>query len=350
MAGGIERQLLELLTHLDREKFDPYVVYLYGKRANYSEHFVNEIRKLNIPVVSLDLQLKPFDKIKAIENIIRLSWKFKPDIIHALNYHSNLLTRLSRPFLPHNTKLVGAVRNASTKKQLFYERISAWACSVIVCNSPHLRDQLTVDAKIRSDKVILIYNGVDIDRFSKNPDPSLRKRYARNEDKVFVCIGRISQQKAQTLLVKAFGELYLEGNLPVGTQCWLVGDVHEIEVANQLEAILEEYKLKSIVLRFSATHQPEAFYHASDVIILNSLWEGMPNVALEALSANQPVLISEAANAAGIIHHQINGWVVRTGDIEHLKEAIRELVKMPKDYFLPFSLECRKSVMQYSVK
>lgn len=349
MAGGIERQLSELLLHLDRSRFQPYVIYLYGDKVGYGQHFRDILEAAGIPVIALDLRLTPYDKLRAILKIIQVTWRLRPDIIHALNYHSNLLTRLSRPFLPWRLKLLGAVRNAATPKQLLYERLSVGLCSTVVCNSPHLQQQLVIDARIPAHKVIVIPNGVDTARFAHNPDPDLRARCAAEDSMVFVAVGRISHQKAQHLLVEAVGRLDAEERLKTRVQCWFVGEIHNPEAESQFNDVLKQYPSDLGIRRFPATHQPESFYHASDVVVLASLWEGMPNVALEALAASRPVIISEAANAAGIIQHNRNGWVVRTGDVDHLAETLYTVMQLPRAGLQAMHEDCRQTAMQYSV-
>lgn len=349
MSGGIERQLTELLLRLDRSRFEPHVVVLYGTSQGYSQHFAPLLTCAGIPVVSLDLRLSALSKLVAIGQIIRQTWRLDPDIVHALNYHSNLLTRLSRPFLPPRLKLLGALRTAATAKQLRYERLSAGFCSAIVCNSPHLQSQLVGDAGIRSGKVHLIPNGVDTARFAHNPDPALRERLAKEVRFVFLCMGRISHQKAQHLLVEAIGRLHGAGRLPATMQCWFVGEVFNQAAQAQYDAAIQQHGIDHLIQRFPATYQPESYYHAADVVILPSFLEGMPNVALEALATGRPVLLSEAANGSGIIRHQHNGWVFRTGDAAHLAEILHEVMQTSPDRLQIMREAGRQSAQEYSM-
>ena len=54
MAGGVERQLVELVTRLDRNIFEPHIVCIYGRRAGRSSHFVRNLVEAHIPVSILD--------------------------------------------------------------------------------------------------------------------------------------------------------------------------------------------------------------------------------------------------------------------------------------------------------
>jgi glycosyltransferase involved in cell wall biosynthesis len=60
------------------------------------------------------------------------------------------------------------------------------------------------------------------------------------------------------------------------------------------------------------------------------LWEGLPNVILESLATGRPVLLSEAANAASVIEDGRTGWIVRTGDVEQLAQALARALVQPE--------------------
>ena len=93
MAGGTEHQLVTLISQLDRQRFTPYVVCLYGEHAGRSLHFLEELQKLDVPVLLLDLDWGARDKLHGLFAIARIVWRIRPHIVQAVNYHSNLLLR-----------------------------------------------------------------------------------------------------------------------------------------------------------------------------------------------------------------------------------------------------------------
>jgi glycosyltransferase involved in cell wall biosynthesis len=348
MSGGIERQITELITRLDRSRFEPEVICLYGERAGRSTHFVPRLLDVGVPVHLLDLGWSPGDKVRGWASIIRLTWRLRPHILHAYNYHSNLLTRLARPFLPYSVPLIGSMRGEYTSKQLLYERISQWACAVIVCNSPHLQRQLTETARIPEQKVRFIPNGVDTERFACNPNPALSAELRRDASRVLLMFGRISEQKSPHLLAQALGVLKQREQL-LDIRVLIVGERESTDYQAKLDEAIQQYRLNRIVRQYEQTPQPEAFYHAADVVVLATLWEGMPNVALEALAAGRPVAISEAANAGGVIEHGVTGWVVRTGDVEHLAETLHEVLKLPGEALAAMRPACLRRAEDFAM-
>ena len=70
-------------------------------------------------------------------------------------------------------------------------------------------------------------------------------------------------------------------------------------------------------------------YWASDLLVLFSLWEGLPNVALEACASGLPALLSHAANLDGIVAPGETGWEVPTGRQGPLVDALAEALALP---------------------
>src|SRR5690348_13930146 len=211
MAGGIESQLVELLTRLDRTRFEPFLFCLYGPRAR-DLHFAPRIQAANIPLYTPDLGWSAWDKVKAVAHIVSVAWKVRPHIIQAEGYHANLLTRLAWPLLPP-TKLIGTVRGLHTAKQLFYERLSHWMCSRMIVNAPHLKPMLAQGAHVPAGKISLILNGINVQHYAQPHDRGWRQTIAPDSRLVFVSLGRISFEKSMHHAVEGFGLLKRQGLL-----------------------------------------------------------------------------------------------------------------------------------------
>src|SRR5215472_15774786 len=73
MAGGIESQLVALVTGLDRACFEPHILCLYGPRGR-DLHFAPHICAANIPLSTPDLGWGAWDKVRGLASIIKLAW------------------------------------------------------------------------------------------------------------------------------------------------------------------------------------------------------------------------------------------------------------------------------------
>lgn len=340
MAGGAEQQLFELVTRLDRQRFEPYVVCLYSRRARRSLHFLDSLRAHNIPVIVFDIDWSLGAKLMGVARLVYEIWKIRPHIVQAINYHSNLLLRLARPFLPP-LFLIGCVFVEYTRKQLLYERLSNWLCTAVVCNSLQLKEQLLLSAP--HPHISVVPNGVDIQRFSAG--------FATSQSGyVLLMVGRIAKQKAPHLLIEALGILRERGNLPCDIHLWIVGEREDAEAQALVDKAIVRYCMEDCVFQYPPTLSPEAYYRLADIVVLPSLWEGLPCVVLEALAAGRPVIVSEAANSTGIVVNGANGWVFRTGDAEQLAEVLSYVLNLPSSILETMSKDCRESAIPYDVK
>ncbi len=349
MAGGTERQLVQLITRLDRARFDPQVICLQGQHGGLSLHFAPQLQAVNVPLHIFNLGWTPIDIARSMLRTAKVAWLVRPHIIHAVNHHSNHITRLIRPILPHSLRLITSVPTEFNMRQLLYERLEQWACDAIVCISPYLKQRVIEQSRVSAEKVFYIPIGLDIAKFSSNTTPDFRSQIVPSGSRVILVIGRITKQKSPHLLAQAIGLLKERGQLPTQVYVVIVGERENAILQAQLDDTVRAYSLEGVVRQFPQTSQPEVFYHAADFVVLASLWEGVPNVALESLASGRPVIISEAANVSGLIEQDKTGWIVRTGNIEHLAETLRVVLSLPTEMLASMRPDCLERVKDYAL-
>jgi glycosyltransferase involved in cell wall biosynthesis len=350
LAGGMERNLTDLLLRLDRSEFQPEVICLYGPRAARTLNFAPQIRAANIPIHLLDVGLTPQGKLTAFTHILRLTWQLRPHILQAFTYHSNLLTRLARPFMPPLNLVAMQLTGTLSRKQLQYERWSWHLYTQMVYNSPHLERLLTQQAGVPTSRLVQIPNGIDLRQFANNPQPDFRQQIAPGASHIVLIVSRISPEKAPHLLVDAIARLKARNCLPEASIIILVGEKMSEAEQGKIEQLIHEHGLEVVVRQHSQTTDPTPYYHAADFTALVSYGEGLPNVVLESMAAGRPVIISEAANQAGLVQHELNGWVFRTGDAEHLSETLEHVFRLPAAHVASMRPACLATASQYTVE
>lgn len=347
MAGGIESQLVELVTRLNRDRFEPHVLCLYGPTAR-DLHFAPTLQAAGIPLITPDLGWGARDKARGVVAIRSAARALHPAIIQAEGYHANLLLRMAVPMLPRDLRVVGTVRGVPTAKQLRYDRLGARFCDRIVVNAPHLAKLLMDGARIPRQKICHIPNGITLERYQRPTNPTLRGRIAPEAHRVLVSMGRISFEKNMHWIAQALGMLARERRLPNATRAFIVGDVHHPQALQLLESAISADHLEDIIAICPQTAHPEDIYNASDVTLLVSPNEGLPNVAIESLAAGKPVIISEAANAAGVIEHGVTGWIVPTGDIAQLADMLAMVLALSDGLLAARRPACLARAQDYS--
>ncbi|MFW5691179.1 MAG: glycosyltransferase family 4 protein [Chloroflexota bacterium] len=350
MAGGVENQMTALITGLDRSRFAPHVMCLYSARAGRSTHFLPRLEAAEIPVHLLDLALSPGGKAAALRHLITALYRQNIDLLHTSNYHGNILAGYARLLRPW-TKLVVSVNLENTPRMRRNQQVSWRIADRVLCISPHLVEEVHRQGKISRHKLAFLPNGLDYDAFAHNPRPGYRETIAPNASGVFVCLSRIVKRKAPDLIVEAFALLQRDHQLPPDVRAFIVGEVEHAEVQARMAALIAEHQLDEVIIQHERTSQPAAYYHAADYTISPAhSGEGLPNVLLESMAAGKPVIVSEAANRAGVITHGQTGWVFRTGDAAHLAQTIRAALATPPDQRQQMQAACRAKAQEFTMQ
>lgn len=115
----------------------------------------------------------------------------------------------------------------------------------------------------------------------------VRKREEAKDKLVVGNVGRLSRQKNQTFLIEIFAEI--KERYP-DSVLWLVGDG---ELRDGVEAKIEELKLWDSIVLFGMVKNPSELYQAMDVMVMPSLFEGLPMTGVEAQASGLPCVFSD---------------------------------------------------------
>jgi glycosyltransferase involved in cell wall biosynthesis len=318
----------------------------------HSPHFLPQLRSAGVPVTTLDLGWGARDKLEATRQIIAQAWRLRPQIVQAENYHANLLTRAARPFMPPATKLIGTHRGVYTRHQLRYERLEQRFCDTIVASAGHLRRQLIEGAGAPAGRVVVIPNSIDVARFSGAAarGAELRARLAPGARRVFVSLGRVSDQKRMHLIGEALGMIQRDGCRLGDVRVFIVGQSQSPEYQRLLDDAIAAHQLQDVLIHLPVTDAPEEYFAASDASILYSIIEGLPVVALESLAAGKPVLLSEEANASDIIEDGRTGWVAPTHDVAAFAALLRSVIEAPDAELAAMKIPCQAQASHFSAE
>jgi glycosyltransferase involved in cell wall biosynthesis len=176
--------------------------------------------------------------------------------------------------------------------------------------------------EIPQEKIRVIYNAVFADGIPKlNPPLEVRKEFGiPAEDKLLGVIGRLSPEKGQIFFLEAFSKLV--ENYPQVTAL-IVGEGPD-------EKKLKEYCLsKKLDLKVIFTGYQEdmtSIYNSLDLVILPSLSEGMPNVALEGMLFGKPVIGTRVGGTPEVIMDRKTGILIPPENATSLADSILELL------------------------
>lgn len=158
-----------------------------------------------------------------------------------------------------------------------------------------------------------------------------------------VCVGRLCEQKGQILLIEAVRRL-AEGGIDFTLT--LAGDG---ELRGELETLIQHYKLGSRVLITGWISNDKVRQHllAARALVLPSFAEGLPVVIMEAMALRRPIISTYVAGIPELVRDGEHGWLVPSGDIEALVQAIEQCLDTPLDKLQEISDAAFERFVQY---
>ncbi len=209
-------------------------------------------------------------------------------------------------------------------------------CAFVVAVSSYGRSQIyrTVEHQLWS-KVQVIRCGLESSFFAAAEmfTPDARR---------LVCVGRLSEQKGQLLLVEAAYRLAVAR---IDFELVLVGDG---EMRADIEALIKRYDLqaKVRVTGHISSEQLREEILAARALVLPSFAEGLPMVIMEAMALRRPIISTFVAGIPELVHPGEHGWLVPAGDVDALVEAMQECLDAPPETLVRMGEAAYKRVLE----
>jgi glycosyltransferase involved in cell wall biosynthesis len=201
----------------------------------------------------------------------------------------------------------------------------------VLTNSEGVRRELVRWARVDPSKIQVIHNFIDLKRF--RPPTAVERTAARahfalaSDDVMLLVPGRISLQKHQLGLMRALAWLKTRRQLSANVKIFLAGRERDRTYAWLLRRRVTRLGLDGHVERLGVVTEMTRLYHAADALVLPSLWEGLPNVVLEASACGVPSVVSHAANIDGLVVDGESGFEVPTFARRALAAAILRIIE-----------------------
>jgi len=213
----------------------------------------------------------------------------------------------------------------------FYLPVESIRSSVIAITD-FTRQYLVETYNIPENKVVLIYQGTDTERFQHSDSSWIEAQniypLPGTASPVLGSIGSFEHRKGHPVLFEAMLEL-VNGGLP-SAHLILVGDGPD---EGTLKEMVRRLGLERNVSFFPFTDEPNYVYERLDITVLPSLYkEGLPNVLLESMSMGVPVVSSNIGGVSEIVVDGETGYMVEPGDKTALASAIMKVWRDQEHY------------------
>ncbi len=211
-------------------------------------------------------------------------------------------------------------------------RLAALMSDFVICVSKRTYERLVSLLPEMKKKAIIIYNGVDVDRF--------RPIYVEKEKNIVVgSLGALIPRKGFLELIRCIEGLIRE-NVEIKLRIGGKGPLRD-----KIQKYLREHDLEGYVILdgFIPDEELVRWYNSIDVFVLNSKSEGHPMVVLEAMSCGLHVIATLVDDLDEILDKK---WLYRFGDWERLKHLLREATTMDRETVEKIGKTNRKIVLE----
>lgn len=292
-TGGMPRVLESLSNEFNKDKnYKQYNLLLKKKNINF---------KVYGDIFSLEKEGKYFFNkififIKRIYDFYKINKIYKFDYVVSFGMTANIINILISKkgktiITEHNVKSIENNIGKGINNRIynyiynFLIKLLYNKSDKIITVSKYIGIDLIKNYGIKENKIDTIYNGVDDKKIEKLKLESLSdEEYKIFKNPVIINVGATSEQKGQWHLIKTMPEL--RKYIP-DIQLVILG---QGVYYNKLEKLVQSLNLKECVHLMGAKSNPYKYMYNADIFVLTSLYEGFPNVLVEAMSVGLPIV------------------------------------------------------------
>lgn len=300
---------------------------------------LNPLRARGIPCTVTDFAQRPASILRGALDVRRIMREFRPDVVHVHGrspaLRSYLAGRIPDWFTLHNTQFTDRVGMMDIG--LLRRFLSPKGRRFFVLNE-EARAYLHRSMGVPSNKVEIVFNGVDCDRYhepTSEERQQARAHFGIAPDQTAVLfVGRMHPSKQPLAVVEAAKAMQAAGRQDV--QFILVGE-------GELEAAVRQAIAQlgvAATCKLYGWMDPRQAYYAGDLLVMPSLYEGFPMVAIEALATGLPILRSRTGGAAEMVVEGKTGFCCDT-DVPAFIDCLMQVLAQPQQ-LVPMRAEARE--------
>jgi glycosyltransferase involved in cell wall biosynthesis len=340
-SGGAGKSITELCEGIDKKKFNITIICL--SKCFYK----NRLSRVCKKIYELDVNKTLYAQI-IIYRILRLEFKdFKKVIFISNLYYCNALTLLVQKKLK-NVRYIVTERTPFQELSIYFgflDFIKKKIIKLILKLFYHKADLIITNSKQTRDDIRLFSGSRVVSIYPSSYKKNLTKKKIVDEakKKIILSVGRLSKEKGFDILIRSIPYINYDNFL-----IKIVGDGPEkknlINLSKKLgvnkKIIFLGGKKENVILRY---------YSESSLFISPSYFEGFPNVVIEALSANLPVICSNSyGGIKEILLDGKGGCIFKNSDYQDLADKINLFFKDPK-LFINRTRFIKKYISKFSL-
>jgi len=332
-TGGTRRHLVDLVTHLDPDRFDVSVACATRRDPGMAAD-LERMRASGIDVHIVDMvrSIDPLHDASAARRLCGLMRARPYQIVHTHSSKAGMLGRYAAyregvSCVVHSPHVFAFQMQGPAALTAFYAACERWAARVtnhIVCVSQAEMQAARARGICDPDRLVLVENGIDVGQYVDVARGTFRKELdLPDEARLIGVIGRLCPQKGQLDLMAAAHDIR---ERHPGAHFVFVGSGPD------------ERRIKQVIARRGweacfhcvPTHDDMPRVYADlDIVVQPSRWEGMPYAPLEAMASGRAVVATRTGGVPDMIVDGESGVLVSVDDPTRLAQSITALLADP---------------------
>jgi glycosyltransferase involved in cell wall biosynthesis len=328
-VGGTETQLVELVTRLSRERFEPVVCCLSSGGPLESR-----LAAAGIPVHALRFEGFRSKRYRYLINVSggwrlltglrRVMRRERPVILHVMLFWAYILGTFAGraagvPIVVASRRSLGLFK-ADKPLYLFLERIVDRMTDLFIANSEAVRQDTIAREPVAPQDILVIRNGLDLSRFDAAPDPQLAASIGVSGSPVAIVVSNLIRYKGHEYFLRAWQSVVQR--FP-SAQAVLVGDG---VLRADLERLVDDLRIRQAVHFLGVRSDVPALLALADLYVHPSLQEGYSNAVLEAMAAGKAVIATAVGGNVEAISDGETGLLVPAQDAAALAAAMMRVL------------------------
>ncbi|MBJ6723679.1 glycosyltransferase [Geomesophilobacter sediminis] len=326
--GGPEMRLLSFARHLPRD------IRMHVLVTSSQVSMLEEFRQCGVPVTVIHID-RPWLEPGKLRQVADYCKAVSADVINIFDLKGLIIAgylKLHGVKTPtvynhvNSLQMLGAFKHAAVKALFRFT-------DYFICNSDYSKKQ--IDSYIDPGRIHVVYNGVDVQKFSL--DLAVKNRVREELGVPGPCtllgiVANLRREKNPDFLIDSFHRLSRRHD---AVKLLCVGGGALLDHAKEK---VRSLGMEERVLFTGYTKDVATYLQAIDIMVLTSISEGFPTVILEAMSMGIPVISSNVGGCPEIVRSGVNGILFDVNNADGFVEAV-ESVLNDRDRYRSLSAE-----------